>query len=433
MRSALRIRTSLIRVVTRAVVAGALILGAAPVLAQAADGAVAPATPLAEPLTEFVPAETPVLETPPAELAPPVEESPPAEEPVAVTPPVEEPVEVAPPTVPPVTETPPVTEVPVTEAPPAPPTPPVVETPPPTPPVTEAQTPPTQPQPTPVAPPATEAAPTGGTAIPGPATPTEIGTPVVDENAAIPLPALEAAPPPPAADAGTATAKIGDTVKRVDTIKTAAPTELISATSVPPLTSTTTPTTSGRDGATDTPSGATSQAAKRASGGVEMLNAPTQTNASVPPAESSPATTPARAASFARSQIAGDGFRLATPLKPDLRDPSARPPTETVSLPRPPATDETSTTATKDDVFAARVEAPMSAVAGGSSLLAVLASYALPGTGPVPMSLALVMFAQLAIMLGMMRAPRVHLSEQLVIVGLLAGDAGHSRAVQRPG
>ena len=75
----------------------------------------------------------------------------------------------------------------------------------------------------------------------------------------------------------------------------------------------------------------------------------------------------------------------------------------------------------------------MSAVVGGSSFLAVLASYALPGTGPVPMSLALVMFAQLAIMLGMMRAPRVHLSERLVIVGLLAGDAGHSRAVQRPG
>ncbi len=417
MRSALRIRTSLVRAVTRAVVIGALILGAAPVLAQAADGAVAPTTPLAEPLTEFVPEEAPVLETAPAEVTPsaeePVAETPPAEEPVAETPPAEEPV----------AETPPVEEAPATVA-------PVTETQPaPTQPQPAPIAAPTQPQPAPIAAPTTEAAPTGGTTASGPASPTEIGTPAMDEATAVPPPAPEAAPAPPTADAGTT--KAGDSPKRVDTIKTGAPTELISATTVLPATSGTAPTTSIRDTATGASSGVTPRAAARASDGDEMLASATRAPMAVPAAEARPAT-PTRTAPFARSQIAGDGFHLATPLRPDLRDPSARPPAATASLPHPP-TGADATTATKDDVFGARVEAPMSAVAGGSSLLAVLASYALPGSGPVPMSLALVMFAQLAIMLGMMRAPRVHLSERLVIVGLLAGDAGHRRAVQRPG
>lgn len=409
MRSALRIRTSLVRAVTRAVVIGALILGAAPVLAQAADGAVAPTTPLAEPLTEFVPEEAPVLEVAPTEPTPSAEVTPPAEEPVAETPPAEEPV----------AETPPAEEVPVTETQPAP------TQPQPTP--TAA---PTQPQPTPIAAPTTEAAPTGGTTGSGPATPTEIGTPVMDEATAVPPPAPEAAPAPPTADPGATRA--GDSPKRVDTIKTGAPTELISATTVLPETSGTAPTTSiRRDTATGANSGVTPRAAARAADGDGMLASATRSPMTVPAAEARSAT-PTRTAPFARSQIAGDGFRVATPLRPDLSDPNARPPAATTSLPRPP-TGADATTATKDDVFSARVEAPMSAVAGGSSLLAVLASYALPGSGPVPMSLALVMFAQLAIMLGMMRAPRVHLSERLVIVGLLAGDAGHRRAVQRPG
>jgi hypothetical protein len=67
-----------------------------------------------------------------------------------------------------------------------------------------------------------------------------------------------------------------------------------------------------------------------------------------------------------------------------------------------------------------------------SSLLAVLASYILPGTGPVPPG-AMVMLVLLGLILAAVCAPRPSGSERIWLSGLLGPSTGHGLAVRRPG
>ena len=69
----------------------------------------------------------------------------------------------------------------------------------------------------------------------------------------------------------------------------------------------------------------------------------------------------------------------------------------------------------------------------GSSLLAVLASYVLPGGGSLPVQSTLFLFVQLAVILALALAPRPGTGERLVLWGLLRSQAGHRLAVRRPG
>ena len=69
----------------------------------------------------------------------------------------------------------------------------------------------------------------------------------------------------------------------------------------------------------------------------------------------------------------------------------------------------------------------------GSSLLAVLASYVLPGGGSLPIQSTLFLFVQLAVILAFALAPRPGSGERLVLWGLLRPQAGHRLAVRRPG
>ncbi len=69
----------------------------------------------------------------------------------------------------------------------------------------------------------------------------------------------------------------------------------------------------------------------------------------------------------------------------------------------------------------------------GSSLLAVLASYVLPGGGSLPIQSTLFLFVQLAVILAFALAPRPGSGERLVLWGLLRSQPGHRLAVRRPG
>jgi hypothetical protein len=76
--------------------------------------------------------------------------------------------------------------------------------------------------------------------------------------------------------------------------------------------------------------------------------------------------------------------------------------------------------------------APQDAAPGGSSLLAVLASYILPGSGPVPPS-TMMMLVLLGLILMAAYAPRPSGSERIWLSGLLGPSSGHRLAVRRPG
>lgn len=84
------------------------------------------------------------------------------------------------------------------------------------------------------------------------------------------------------------------------------------------------------------------------------------------------------------------------------------------------------------DNLTVELVAPQGAAPGGSSLLAVLASYILPGSGPVPPS-ALMMLVLLGLILAAVFAPRPAGSERIWLSGLLGPTAGHGLAVPRPG
>jgi hypothetical protein len=83
--------------------------------------------------------------------------------------------------------------------------------------------------------------------------------------------------------------------------------------------------------------------------------------------------------------------------------------------------------------FVVYVNAPFGSAPAGSSLLAVLASYVLPGGGPLPASTTLLLLLQLAVILAALVAPRPRLFERVVASGLMGHRPGHRLAVCRPG
>ena len=87
----------------------------------------------------------------------------------------------------------------------------------------------------------------------------------------------------------------------------------------------------------------------------------------------------------------------------------------------------------QDNPFQVRLEAQGGPAPVGSSLLAVLASYVLPGGGSLPIQSTLFLFVQLAVILAFALAPRPGSGERLVLWGLLRSQPGHRLAVRRPG
>ena len=83
-------------------------------------------------------------------------------------------------------------------------------------------------------------------------------------------------------------------------------------------------------------------------------------------------------------------------------------------------------------LFAETIGAPIGAIASGSSLLAVLAGYVLPGVAGPPAT-SIIMFILVGLIVGLARAPRPQLSERLHLGGLLGARSGHGLAVCRPG
>ena len=83
--------------------------------------------------------------------------------------------------------------------------------------------------------------------------------------------------------------------------------------------------------------------------------------------------------------------------------------------------------------FQVHLEAQGGPAPVGSSLLAVLASYVLPGGGSLPIQSTLFLFVQLAVILAFALAPRPGSGERLVLWGLLRSQPGHRLAVRRPG
>jgi hypothetical protein len=80
----------------------------------------------------------------------------------------------------------------------------------------------------------------------------------------------------------------------------------------------------------------------------------------------------------------------------------------------------------------ARVDAGGGAAPAGASLLAVLASYVLPGAG-LPGTQSLLLLLQLAVLFAAWAAPRAARGERIVALYRLGHASGHRLAVQRPG
>jgi hypothetical protein len=82
--------------------------------------------------------------------------------------------------------------------------------------------------------------------------------------------------------------------------------------------------------------------------------------------------------------------------------------------------------------FAERLVAPAGSSQSGSSLLAVLAGYVLPGSGAPPAQ-TIMLLVLLGLIMAAIYAPRPQGSERLHLLGLLGPRAGHGMAVRRPG
>jgi hypothetical protein len=83
-------------------------------------------------------------------------------------------------------------------------------------------------------------------------------------------------------------------------------------------------------------------------------------------------------------------------------------------------------------LFGESVVAPIGTITSGSSLLAVLAGYVLPGVGGPPAT-TLIMFVLVGLLVAIARAPRPQLSERLWSGSLMGAASGHGLAVCRPG
>ena len=84
------------------------------------------------------------------------------------------------------------------------------------------------------------------------------------------------------------------------------------------------------------------------------------------------------------------------------------------------------------DLTAPQLVAPVGAAPAGSSLLAVLAGYVLPGSSGPPAS-TLVLLIVIGLILGVGYAARPQLSEAVASLTLLGASSGHAMAVRRPG
>ncbi len=82
--------------------------------------------------------------------------------------------------------------------------------------------------------------------------------------------------------------------------------------------------------------------------------------------------------------------------------------------------------------FAPSFQAPIGAAPSGSSLLAVLAGYVLPGSGGAPAS-TIVLLIVLGLILGVTYGAFPQMTERLAAGRLLGASAGHGLAVRRPG
>ena len=129
---------------------------------------------------------------------------------------------------------------------------------------------------------------------------------------------------------------------------------------------------------------------------------------------------------LAADSIQGAGFT--NPISLERPDQIAAPPTRRAEG---PATFEAPDQG--ENPFGAHLEAQGGPAPVGSSLLAVLASYVLPGSGSLPLQSTLFLFVQLAVILAFALAPRPGTGERLVLWGLLRSQAGHRLAVRRPG
>ena len=87
---------------------------------------------------------------------------------------------------------------------------------------------------------------------------------------------------------------------------------------------------------------------------------------------------------------------------------------------------------TDPSLFAQTAVAAVGGIQSGSSLLAVLAGYVLPGVAGPPAT-SIIMFILVGLIVGIARAPRPQLSERLHLGGLLGARSGHGLAVCRPG
>ena len=136
----------------------------------------------------------------------------------------------------------------------------------------------------------------------------------------------------------------------------------------------------------------------------------------------------AAAAAVAADSIPSAGFN--NPISLERSAPSAAAPTPRAES---PADFGAPATAPEDNPFQVHLEAQGGPAPVGSSLLAVLASYVLPGGGSLPIQSTLFLFVQLAVILAFALAPRPGSGERLVLWGLLRPQAGHRLAVRRPG
>ena len=84
-----------------------------------------------------------------------------------------------------------------------------------------------------------------------------------------------------------------------------------------------------------------------------------------------------------------------------------------------------------DNPFA-EFAAPGGSVPAGSSLLAVLASYVIPGGGSLP-GTTMFFLVQLAVILAAFVAPRAGLGERALALGRLGPRSGYRTVLARPG
>ncbi len=151
--------------------------------------------------------------------------------------------------------------------------------------------------------------------------------------------------------------------------------------------------------------------------------------ASVTPTAATPRHTAAPVAAKVSTAAGGALHQDLLKLDPVHARPAAATPPPTLDQPKgQPLAGEV----TDPSLFAQTAVAAVGGIQSGSSLLAVLAGYVLPGVAGPPAT-SIIMFILVGLIVGIARAPRPQLSERLHLGGLLGARSGHGLAVCRPG